>query len=220
MARSQHPLSSVTAVDGASLFDASSIMGERFNRHRVTIDYPSLRRVLDERRQNAGWSPADICSVIVSMDPASEGQQRFREMLERAEFEPDICHYRDAFVSLPPGRTPSDEHTKSIVSFSARLAYIAGLMARHDEPQLLLVTHSFELCEPLLDLAERRKKGRFGLAYFGSLIDFRWKIAGLQEGKLPLEFFDLEEHGQELLGFDLGARSRLGTEPTSGLRRY
>jgi|GEM_PF-3476581 len=213
----------VTVVDAASLFDASEVLAERYGRHRITIDYPKLKALLDDFREDAGWRPASMTSILLSYDPKSEGQQRFLSMLEHAGFDPDTCHFRDAFASLPPGRPPSESNQRSPVSFSARIAYIAGLLARHDDAHFMVVTHSFELCAPMSDLA-RRMDGRVGLAYFGSLLDYRWKFAGLgDEEKLGIEFFDIDQCGERLLGIDLSEeREEHVPEPTNvrGLSRF
>lgn len=213
----------VTVVDAASLFDAAEMLAERFGRHKVTIDYPRLKEQLDMFREDADWRPASMTSILLSYDPKSEGQKRFLSMLQHAGFEPDTCHFRDAFASLPPGRAPSEQGGRSPVSFSSRMAYIAGLLARHDDPNFMVVTHSFELCAALTDLA-RRTEGRVGVAYFSSLLDYRWRFAGLGDAdKSNIEFFDLDECGEYLLGIDIATEEqREQREPPapSGLSRF
>ncbi|MFH0982100.1 MAG: hypothetical protein V2A79_11220 [Planctomycetota bacterium] len=209
----------VTVFDGASLHAAVEVLSERLGR-RLTIDYPKLKLRADEVRASAGWQPATISAILLSIDPDSEGQQRFQTMLRHAGFEPDLSHYRDAFVSLPPGRSPNEASGKSIVSFAARIAYIAGLMVRHPEPHVLVVSHSFELCGPLSDLAHRIPSAKVGIAYFASLIDFRWKAAGLLDGKSPVTFFDLDAHGKELLGVNLTGGSGVLLDAKGGLSRF
>jgi hypothetical protein len=221
MAKSQSP-QNVTVFDGASLHGAAEVLSERFGR-RLTVDYAKLKLQADAIRSSAGWQQAAISAILLSIDPGSEGQQRFQTMLRHAGFEPDVSHYRDAFVSLPPGRSPTEASGKSIVSFAARIAYITGLMVRHPEPQFLVVSHSFELCGPLSDLAQRIPAAKVGVAYFASLIDFRWKAAGLldgKDGKLPVKFFDLDEHGEDLLGVDLAGRSAVAFDAKGGLSRF
>lgn len=199
---SQH----VTVVDAASLFDATELIAERHNRSKVTIQYNELKNRLDEFRRAEGWPPAVLNVILLSLDPASEGQQRFKSMLSHAGFEPDVVPYRDAFVSLPPGRSPAESSAKPITSFAARIAYIAGLMTRYDDASLIVVSHAFELCSPLADLAERLPKRRVGIAYFASLMDFRWRSAGLFDDELPISFFDLDPFGLDLMGIDLGGK--------------
>jgi hypothetical protein len=204
---------SLNSIDGISLHGAQEFLGERSARNRVTIDYPKLVATLNDLRGKAGWLPAAVTTMHVSADPDSEGQQRFQSMLRHAGIELDVMHYRDTFVSLPPGRSPAEFNSKPIGSFASRLTYVAGLMARFKSPQLLIVTHAFELCGPLVDLVSRLPQGRVGIAYFASLLDYRWKLAGLLDRKLPgVAFFDLDPYGQELVGIDLDGQASPGTD--------
>jgi len=209
-----------TIVDAASLFYASEVIADRVGR-KVTVDYAKLREVLDSFRSQHGWRPASVNMALLSIDPASEGQQRFQSMLRHSGFEPDVIHYRDAFVSLPPGRSLTELRGDSIVSLCPRIAYIAGLMARHPDPHFLVVSHSFELFWPLVDLTDRiGQKGEVGIAYFGSLMDYRWKSTGLFDDKLNLTFFDLDPYGNEILGVDLIGRPNTTANGRSGLSRF
>ena len=214
-----------TLVDAASLFDACDVTAERLDRSKITLDYSKLRERLDTLRRNAGWRPASLNSILLSIDPSSEGQQRFQAMLRHSGYEVDVLHYRDTWVSLPPGRSPSGDKTgKPIVSLAPRIAYIAGLLARHPASQLLVVCHSFELYGPLTDLARRMSNGRVGLAYFGSLLDYRWKTTGLlnagAEKERQMEFFDLDPYGNELLGVDLTGAPSTSVDARAGLSRF
>ena len=209
-----------TIVDAASLFDASEVIAERVGRSKITVDYAKLRECLDSLREEHEWRPASLNTILLSIDPTSEGQQRFLNMLRHSEFEPDVIHFRDTFVSVPPGRSPNEMTGKSIVSLAPRIAYIAGLMARHADPQFLVVSHSFELYGPLTDLRHRIQNGRVGIAYFGSLLDYRWKAAGLFDRELDVEFFDLDPHGDKLLGVDIAGRAGAATDVRAGLSRF
>ncbi len=217
-----------TIVDAASLFDACEVIAERIGRSKVTIDYTKLRETLDSLRREHEWRPASLNTILLSVDPGSEGQQRFQSMLRHAGFDPDVVHFRDSFVSVPPGRSVDEifkrddgaSKPKTIASLAPRIAYIAGLMARHADPQFLVVSHSFELCGPLMDLSQRLEKGKVGLAYFGSLMDHRWRGAGLFDGKLDVDFFDLDPHGDALLGVDLASRPSASVEARAGLSRF
>ena len=209
-----------TVVDGASLFDAAEAIGDRFGRSKVTVDYTKLNERLADLRRQANWNPATVSTIMLSIDPNSEGQQRFQSMLKHAGFEPDVVYFRDAFVSLPPGRSPADASAKSTVSLASRITYIAGLMSRYPSSEFLVITHSFELHGPLLDLADRLNQGKVGLAYFGSLLDYRWRLAGLMDGKLNIEFFDLDPYGHELVGVELVAKVSDPQQFRSGLKRF
>ena len=210
-----------TVLDGASLFSAVEAIGDRFSRSRITLDYSKLRQRLDDCRLHARWRPACLNTMLLSLDPASEGQQRFTSMLEHSGIEPDVVHYRNAFVSLPPGKSPAESVAKSQVSLCARIAYICGLMVQHPDSHFLVVSHSFELCDPLSDLARRiGRHGKVGLAYFGSLLDYRWKATGVLDEQGGVEFFDLDNWGEDLLGVELIGRPDTRGGDRAGLARF
>ena len=213
-----------TVVDAASLYSAGEAIAERFGRTKVTLEYTRLRDCLEQIRREHKWRPASLNTIVLSIDPNSEGQQRFQTMLSRSGFEPDVVHYRDTFVSAPPGRTPSETASKPTVSLAPRLAYITGLMSRHQDPHFLVVTHSFELYGPLTDLAHRVPSGKIGIAYFASLLDYRWKTTGLLDnlpkGPGELRFFDLDPFGKELVDVDLAGTSSGPSEARAGLSRF
>ncbi len=228
----------LTLIDAASLFDACDAIANRLGRTKITLDYSKLRERLDILREGSFWRPASRNAIQLSIDPSSEGQQRFLAMLKHAGFESDIVHYRDTFVSAPPGRNPNEMSSKPIVSFAARIAYIAGLMAHQSKTQLLVVSHSFELFAPLEDLARRlRDEGKVGIAYFGSLLDYRWKAEDVfahgygynphaedktlvpPNLKPGIKFFDLDPYCQELLGVEFAA-PRTQSTVGSGLNRF
>lgn len=213
----------VTLVDGSALFGVTETLAERHGRPKITINYPALKSRLDERRRSQGWRPATLTSIMLSTDPAREGQQRFHAMLTHSGFDVDSCHYREAYASPPPGRTLGDAPAKNAQSFASRLSYVAGLMARYIDPQILFVTHSFELYGPLLDLASRvgdaTPRGRVGLAFFGSLVDFRWRPTGLLDRRLQIEWFDLDPYGEELFGLDIGGAQPI-VDARAGLGRF
>lgn len=211
-----------TIYDGNAFHDTAEILAERFNLERVTINYPALKQALEKEREKEGFRPATSNTILLSNDPRSEGQLRFQSMLKHCGFDLSITHYRDTFVSLPPGRSPQDTGGRPLVSFGPQLAYIAGLMARHANPHFLVVSHCFELFVPLFNLAERIKgaDGRVGLAFFGSLLDYRWRATGLLEGKLGVTFIDLDQHGEAIAGIDLVGHSKQSTDTRAGLNRF
>jgi hypothetical protein len=141
--------------------------------------------------------------AIVSVDPKSDMQGRFIAALERFGYTVDPVDFRHAFVSMPPGRHPGDDGERSVISVASRISFLAGLLARSNDAQLLVVTHSFEVFPALQELARRTPNGRVGIAYFSSLIDFRFRSTGLLDNK-PLQggvqFYDLEDALPELFG--------------------
>ena len=135
-------------------------------------------------------------------------------MLHHSGFTVDEVDYRAAYVSPPPDDTMDGASSESIPkpkpveSLTARLCYILGLLSRHDDVQVLVVSHSFELHGPLTNLAQRMPQGRVGLAYFRTLLDKRWRgvdlgeAPGRREGSTALHFIDLEPYAKRLLGVD------------------
>jgi hypothetical protein len=123
----------------------------------------------------------------------------------RRYFEVDVFYYRDNFVSTPPGRHPAeffdkDKGLRPFISLAPRLAYAIGRQCRFPEPQVLVLTHCFELYYPLAHLARSTPRARVGLVYFSSLLDHRWKLTGLFDSDSPIFFFDLDPFASEILG--------------------
>jgi hypothetical protein len=198
----------VNLADCSSLLEAGEAIAIAEQVEKVPVQYQKLFERLQAHRSESGWLPADVSIALVSVNEESEAQQRFTLMLQKAGFETDVSDYRDNYVSLPAGRKPADFYDQSkerqrqrpLVSLASRLAYALGVLARHSEPQVIVVSHAFELYWPMLNFAERNSKARVGLAYFSDLLDYRWKQAGLFESGSPIKFFDLGEHSAELLG--------------------
>ena len=206
----------VNLIDCNSLLEAGDSIAAAERLDRVQIEYSKLRALLISERTDQNWEPADAFIALVSANEESEGQQRFSTMLTRSGFETDVSSYRDNYVSLPAGRKPADfydqnkdKRERPLVSLAPRLTYALGLLARYTEPQVLIVSHAFELYWPMLNFARRNQRARVGLAFFGSLLDYRWKQGGLFDSESPIKLFDLDYHSAELLGgIDLSGRAR------------
>jgi hypothetical protein len=207
----------ITLIDIPSLREATEVFAA--GDERPQIDFNALAAILARIRVDWQWAPTDQLPVAVaSLDPNSEGQQRFAEALKRY-FIVDASHYRDNFVSTPPGRHPSEFFDKEkglrpVVSVASRLAYTLGRMAVHAAPEILVVSHSFELHYPLSHLAKKHP-GKVGLAYFASVLDHRWKFVGLGDSDCPIWFYDLGADARALLGGSelRDARSTQTTKP-------
>ena len=187
----------VNVIDCTSLFQAADVLAEREGVQRITFDYQALKDHLADLRVREHWPRSNLELALVSVDLQSEPQGRFVTAIERLGFTVDRIDFRDAFVSMPPGRLvrERDSNERSVVSVSSRIAYLAGLLARHQDADLLVVSHAFELYAPFTDLAQRWTNGRVGLAYFSSLIDFRYRFSGFLDQKPRMGrvgFFDLE----------------------------
>jgi hypothetical protein len=78
----------------------------------------------------------------------------------------------------------------------------------------MVVSHAFELYAPFIDFARRLSAGRVGLAYFASLVDFRYKLAGFLEQKPRIGqagFLDLEKALPTLIAGSTMSTSRRPT---------
>ncbi len=192
----------ISVCDCPSLFSASEAIAKRFDQQRASLDYGALKRQMAAIRGQVGWGPSEMDLAIVTADTKSDNQVRFLAALERFGYTVDCVDFRHAFVSMPPGRHPGDDGERSIVSVASRISFLAGLLARSPDAQLLVVTHSFEVFSPLQELARRTPKGRVGIAYFSSLIDFRFRTTGFLDNRSPqgVQFYDLEESLPELFG--------------------
>lgn len=194
----------VNVVDCPSLFGAADVLAEREGVQRLTFDYQALKDHLVEVRTRERWPRATLDLALVSIDLHSESQGRFVAALERLGFTIDRIDFRDAFVSLPPGRLvrERDSNERSVISMSSRIAYLGGLLARYENADMLVVSHAFELYAPFTDLARRLSSGRVGLAYFSSLVDFRYRLAGFLDQKPRAGragFLDLESELPKLV---------------------
>jgi hypothetical protein len=187
-------MSAVTVIDTVSLYHASeAIAGDAGSQKRPAPRYDVLRRALERFRTEAGW-PRPTTSLALAAISRTNAQQRlFVEALQRARFTVNDIDFRQALISAPPSPSRRDTDGRTTPSFSARIAYIAGLLAHDAGNSLLLVGHSFELYAPLFDLSHRIKG--VGIAHFRSVLEYRWQRveavhSGIQEGRF--RFFDLD----------------------------
>ena len=225
----KQPQQNVNLVDCNSLLEVGDAIAAAEQLDRGQIEYAKLSERLKAERVRNYWSPANVSIALVSANEESEGQQRFTAMLSKSGFDTDVSFYRDNYVSVPAGRQPADFYEQSkerrqrpLISLASRLAYALGLLARYEEPQIIIVAHAFELYWPMLNFAQRNPQARVALAYFANFLDSRWKQVGLFDDSFPIKFFNLEEHSAELLGgVDLrgSARGRSIRSPGSGLSR-
>lgn len=215
----------VNLLDGLSLFAAVEHLGLHHDK-RITLNYPALQLCLRDARaqQETSFPPATLSLLFASTDPESEGQSRFIEMLSKSGFVVDASDFRENYRSPAPGTFPSTfrdgrhDDVKPQGSLVARIAFALGLLARHQTPSVVVVSHSFELHAPMAELA--RRGGKVSLAFFGSLVDNRWKRAGLFEQDSPIQFIDLDMRSLDLLGLDTSERrSTMAAANSGGLSR-
>ncbi len=196
----------VDLIDMNSIREGTEVLSN--GEERIQPDFPLLKAVIQGVRQHPdwkqkGWVAADLQIACASIDTKSEGQQRVVDALGR-HFSVDASYYRDNFVSAPAGRHPGDifdrdKGQKSLLSVASRLTYAIGRLSCHSEPQILVVTHCFEVFYPLTHLARTNKLARVGLAYWPSLLDQRWKFTGLFD-ESEISFFDLDPFVPKIFG--------------------
>lgn len=194
----------INAIDCASIFSVQDATAKLHDVQRYNFNYTGFRQRLADARKQLGFAPAETNLAIVSLDPTSDPQRRFADALGKMMYEVDAVDFHDAFVSLPPGQLPAEgSGYKSIISFAPRIAYMAGLLAKVPDSQLLVVTHSFDVYWPLQQLAQRLTRGGVALAYFSSMLDYRWRrvLPALSAGGTSkVRFHDLQDSLFELLG--------------------
>jgi hypothetical protein len=160
--------------------------------------------------------------ALVGIDRANQQQQRFVDAVRHAGFDVDTVDFRETFPSTPPSLTRREAEARLSPCFSTRIAYIGGLLARHMEASLLVVGHGFELYAPLLDLSYRLNR-RVGLAYFKTLLEYRWQrvdAVSNPNGDSGMKFFDLDPYCKDIFGIDLEIRSGNSREVQAGLNRF
>jgi hypothetical protein len=223
MAKAVPVASDVTLLDASSLFHAGEALAEISNeKQRLAPRYDALRRCLDRARAERGWPNANVHLALVGIDRANQQQQRFVEAVRHAGFDVDTVDFRETFPSNPPSLTRREAEGRVTPCFSTRIAYISGLLARHIEASLLVVGHGFELYAPLLDLSFRLN-GRVGLAYFKTLLEYRWQRVDAisnPNGETSLTFVDLDPYCKDIFGIDLDIRSGNSREVQAGLNRF
>jgi predicted alpha/beta hydrolase len=225
MATSMPAASGVTLVDTASLFHAGEAIATEFGgEKRLAPRYDVLRRRLEHFRAEAGWPRAHLNLALAAIDRDNLQQKRFVEALQRAGFAVDDVDFRETFPSQPPSLSRRETDGRPTASFTARIAYIAGLLARQPEASLLLVSHSFELYGPLLDLSHRLKGGCVGVAYFRCLLEYRWqRVEAVQQSAVATDgfrFFDLDAFGEEVFGVNIATKTGSAREVRAGLDRF
>jgi len=224
MAATAHVASNVTLVDTSSLFHAGEAIAEfSGDKLRVAPRYDALRRCLDRCRLEENWPRSTVNVALAAIDPANQQQQRFVDAVRHAGFDVDVVSFWDAFPSTPPSFSRPDADARRTVSFAPRIAYIAGLLARHPAASLLVVSHAFELYGPLLDLSHRTQGHNVGVAYFRALLEPRWqKVEALTEGvnNDSLKFFNLDQHSQDIFGISLDKSHDTTMEARASFTRF
>ena len=195
-------LCDVNLVDGQSLYDAGEYFAKLHSLDRASLDYTKLHTCLADIRKQKSLRQAQDSTLAISVDKRSSNQQRFISALERTPFDIDTVDFRDLFASNPPGVQPKESEERGVNTFAPRFAYVLGRLSRHEQAQIVIVSHAYELMWPMMDFKRANPNARIAIAYFKNLMDFRWQYSGLGTSDCPIEFFPLDEYVDELFGID------------------
>lgn len=173
----------VTLVDGLALYS----IGE------TAMPYTRLHEILNNIRQDNGYLTADNSTLFISSNN-SHGQKRFISAIEKTNFCPESINFKDLYVS-----------GTEVQSFASRISFCLGRLTRHESPNILVVSNSFEIKFALLDILSLCPSAKVGIAYFTKHLDKRWKDLGGHFFKKDsgIDFFPLDEYSEELLGVNL-----------------
>lgn len=169
------------------------------------MDFDALKARLGRIRSEEGLPESERSIAILARDFDNKRQDQLARAIESAGFALWEVDYRHAYISTTQEDSKSADRAPQ--SLSHWLTYMCGLVAASPSPSLVVVSGAFELAGPLQDLVSRNG-GRAVLAFFQRLLNRRWFDNGLLEGRLPIDFVDLEKHAGELLGTNLRELAR------------
>ena len=203
------------AYDTQHLYWVQKAAAQKGGTGRPT-DYEALASVLRSETEGAGVGSPSVVYAPVALDPRSDSQRRFVDALRGLGIAADPIDYRHTFVSLPGG-PHGDRLDKPVSTLAPWLIHAVGLMARHAEPTVVVVSGGFEPYWPLLDFVNNRG-GRAFIAFFRRYLDARWtQFAALGEAGSPIGWIDLEPAAAEILGCEFASPGGSAEAPGTGL---
>ena len=211
----------VNIYDCAALFALGDSLKDEQGKP-AKINYGQAKEISRHARDKFGLEKAQLDIAYVSIDSHSEAQKRFLDALNAISIEQEPLDYRHAFVF--DYRQPfvtwgtGDRGERPVVSLSAQICYLLGLLAERGDAEVVVWSPSFDLYHPLLDFVEVRN-GKAVIAYFRPFLDPRWAQEGLFDDASPIRFYDLQDHAQQLVGVDLKQIEEKTVRRASGLRR-
>lgn len=188
------------------IFDCSSIHDiveeiKKTNK-KVKFGYKDAKDLLSDFCESIDWEkPEDKSSIaLVTIDQSSERQQLFVRALTNVGILVENVDYRLVTPTQPIG--VKFNAVGSLVDLSPYITYILGVKSS-DPMNVIIVTRSFGIYGPLMDYVSKRG-GNVYLAFFKRFLDYRWTkeiTEGYKQGRI--NFLNLEDHAQEILGIDL-----------------
>src|SRR5487761_1218521 len=194
-------LTRLDIVDCASLFNFTELArsylaisragGSEEPVNAPNFDYRAAFEILAKERERLHFSPAQQTLAVATIDPESDGQNRFVTALQRMNILVEAVDFRHATVTMPLGGDGDQSGRKYVTSVGANIAYVLGLLAQRGSPEVVIVTRCFELFDPLRDFVSERRGGKAAIAFFRRFLDPRFGIAGLFDADSPIKFVDL-----------------------------
>jgi hypothetical protein len=190
--------SSVDILDCQSLYGVVESIKELLGQS-APLNYGALLEYLAEIRATLGFRPAETCLAVAAIDELSEAQGRFVQALQRLGIVVHRINWRQALNAPPPGT--AGERVPLGSSLAPQIAYVLGLLASRENPEVLVVSSNFHLYHPLIDFVQERR-GKAALVFFEQFLDHRWEAVRPWE-KSGLKFVGLDSASPKLLGVDL-----------------
>lgn len=192
--------SCLAIIDGQYLFAVRNSLKD-IGVSNVKMDYKTLKRLLEKAIiEKIGFRKSEKTIVVCSVYPGSEGQVMFVDSIKALGYDVHAVDYWRTYI-LPPGLTQVSDQSKrnNVYTLSPLISYMIGLLSCRPNPQVIVVSGSFGLCDSLIDFTENHN-GKAAVIFFQKFLDPRWGIVGFSD---KLRFYDLEQHSEELLGIDL-----------------
>ncbi len=177
-----------------------------------TFDYRAAFEVLAQERTRLEFAAVENTLAVATFDPESEGRSRFISALARMGILVEAVDFRRADVTLP---LVGDSERRHITSLAPNIAYALGLLAGRPSAEVVVVTRSFELLDPLNDFV--RRGGKAAIAFFRRFLDGRFGLAGFFDGGSAVKFIDLDPHSEKLVGYDVREIASLRLSRTEGI---
>lgn len=189
-------------MKSALLIDASAIFSAlRSFESGKPLNYKVLDEVL--RRHSNVWPRTfDLPLVWMAMDPANEGQAKFRSFLtEVMKFNLEAIPIAEAIVPPATVQTMEQDQPRPFIRFDNRISFALARLISNGYSSIVVVSDSYGLAYPMTEAARRTKGSKITLAFFRHLIDPRWEKVlkgGARTADELLDFFDLDLERESL----------------------
>lgn len=205
----QLPLTTTLDIyDGHSQLQVQDILtSDNQDKKQLRTNYEVLNQLCRKIRKKYGMEPAEKTIFLTAVNHQNERQSKLLDALQHQGILPDAVDYRWVFVDqLNENRSDGD---RTVSSLAFDITYDLGLLAGRCEgladsrqPQVLVVTGSFNIYRSLLDFVMKRN-GKAVLAFFKTYLERRFSTYGLFDENCPVKFYDLNPHSEALLGCKL-----------------